>query len=327
MRFLFYQTKSPHHIGRGAVGYITGCITHPKTVGVILLYDCLNTPSAKSWRFFIKKYAEDKMKKHHYLPALLCLTTFIGTNAYGAADTSDPSCGTCYTRNPTWVTKGYSPSPKHCGAQRNAETLFDDGPTLPALGTMLEGYYVSSSYTNYETNVLADVSFLGPPSGPTCALNGTIVTVSTKLLDVNYYCTDGYYGTPTSINDTTCVACPANATCNRPNNRTFTCNTDYYKSGTTCKKCPSNATCSDTGIKCNQSYYLTTGSTCTKCPGGGITASTGHVKITDCFLYVWDPNASSARYYDDSGRFVVSQNCYYSSTQTPKYQVLGMKYF
>lgn len=80
-------------------------------------------------------------------------------------------------------------------------------------------------------------------------------------------CNSGYWYSSNS-----CNPCPDNATCSGGTN-SFTCNTDYEKSGTSCKlKCQvancDSSSCSNktTCTKCNNGYWLNN-NTCAKCTG------------------------------------------------------------
>ncbi|GEM_PF-6730775 len=50
----------------------------------------------------------------------------------------------------------------------------------------------------------------------------------------------------------------------------------------------------------------------------------GGTKIESCFLYKIDETATARRWYDASGYFNVSENCYYDTTATPQYPALGI---
>lgn len=96
-----------------------------------------------------------------------------------------------------------------------------------------------------------------------------------------------------------------------------------------CSSTGANGTCNSTAeYRCEKGYYGTSTngtSGCSPCPGAGLTGSGGATNITACFLYKWTVSDSDMRYYDQSGEFLVTETCYYSTTGTPKYQVLGMK--
>lgn len=153
-------------------------------------------------------------------------------------------------------------------------------------------------------------------STPGCCLNTTIESTLNGITST--YTCDQQYTKAGSTVSTKCV-CSA---------KTYKCANGYYgtpnATGTSgCNTCPSNATCTNGTITCDKSYYLDN-NTCAQCPPPGITGGAGATKITACFLYTIDETATNNRYYDKTGYFNVTSTCYYSTTTTPQYPVLGI---
>ena len=72
-------------------------------------------------------------------------------------------------------------------------------------------------------------------------------------------CDGGFY-----LSSGSCLACPANATCN--GSSTYNCNSGYLRQGNACVSCPANATCNgSSSFTCNSAYWQQ-GETCASCP-------------------------------------------------------------
>lgn len=173
----------------------------------------------------------------------------------------------------------------------------------------------SGTHDNSCTTKISSIGDAGSSTTGCCAQSGTITSTSNGVIST-YTCNQQYTKTG-SIVSTTCVC----------STKTYKCASGYYGTATSattgCTKCPNNATCDGTtDIVCNKDYYRT-GSTgnyaCTKCPSPGMNGGPGATSIKWCFLA---PN-NGTTYYDAVGRWTISENCYYSETQTPQYPVLG----
>ncbi len=344
MRFLFYQ-KSPYHIGRGAVGYTTGRNLRPKTAGVILLYDCLNTPTAISLAVFLTNNYKGIKMKISYLICTMCTGLLISNNCHGIVDITAGTdcCQLCINANPEEYSRFTGSHHPDCIAGTSA-----GGPIGRTRGCAYSGCYVVDGKETCQNCSFQPYS--------DCSINENNALVSyTECGDKTYKCIEGYYGSPTG-DSSTCTECPAHATC--PGDATFTCDQGYSKIGNKCIKCPAHASCDATGaftcnpgyaknaksnatecvlcpensecgdgttvFKCKQSYYLSDdGTNCIKCPHPGMNGGASRAGITSCFIYEIDESLTARRWYDVTGYFNVTGHCYYSTTQTPKYPVLG----
>jgi len=289
----------------------------PKTAGVILLYDCLNTPTANFWRFLYLHIAEDKMKIHNLL-AGFSLAMLITQGCF-AVD----CCDLCRQYNP--ASKDYTNYKTTCTPITGGPTYTPDRDNC-----ILEG----GTFCRDETEYTYCVTYYAFDPAKDCSFNTDTKTVgSMHRKSTTITCNDGYFRDPTSSNYMPiCLECPDNATCT---DEKYTCNPGYavpadlsadeidYVDGEGCVKCPANATCySDGSFKCNKYYYLNSAKNgCTKCPEPGMTPVIGATSITSCFIYPIKDN--NRLWYDQSGYFNVSENCWYSTTGTPQYPVLG----
>lgn len=248
------------------------------------------------------------MKTSHLMFGL-CLGILISTSSYGYEN----CCAECIKANPQ---KYYTSPDGFTG------TYHPDCYAGSTAGGPDGRHSMCASSGCYTSNGLQICSACDFQPFSDCEIDSNdVIRPYTTCTTTSYSCIEGYYGTPTSSNST-CTKCPANATC-PAGSTTFTCNTGYQKIGNNCIKCPSNATCDANGnIKCNQSYYLS-GSTCNQCPPPGMTGGAGATSITACFIYHIDESLTTRRWYDETGYFNVTQNCYYSTTETPKHPVLG----
>lgn len=243
----------------------------------------------------------------------------------GTAASATNCCDLCRQYNPAW--KDYTDYKTTC-TSISGNNIYDQNSDNCVLydNTVCEDFTEFTRCTTY---------YAFDPAKD-CGHNNDTKTVSTRHRSLSTTtCNDGYFRDPTTPPNSTilCLECPNNATCTGGN---YTCNPGYaipadaedygldYYSGEGCVKCPDNATCyADGSFKCNKYYYLNDAKNgCTKCPHPGMTPVIGCTKITDCFIY---PITGDRRWYDQSGYFNVSDNCWYSTTATPHYPVLGHK--
>ena len=95
------------------------------------------------------------------------------------------------------------------------------------------------------------------PAGlePSCPAGCSTCSSSTTCTT----CDGGFY-----LSSGSCLACPANATCN--GSSTYNCNSGYLRQGNACVSCPANATCNgSSSFTCNSAYWQK-GETCASCP-------------------------------------------------------------
>lgn len=156
-------------------------------------------------------------------------------------------------------------------------------------------------------------------TGITCVIGYAADTTS----NVAETLTGGTVGGTTSYRFDGCVDNAYQSKTSSPCTTSVTTDSTSKLSGC-CSACPTNAQCdgSETWL-CKKSYYWD-GSTCNPCPSPGMNGAASKYDIESCFIYHIG-TGTTKRWYDDSGYFDVSENCHYSTTKTPTYQVLGAK--
>ena len=177
-------------------------------------------------------------------------------NCGGTCDSHSTPCGDptvyiCYYADvegsgDSWISRAYG-SLADCNKRREYDEL--------------SGYrarsscYSTGGYYRYAGSGSKNMATCNGSSTPSCPAGCSTCSSSTTCTT----CDAGFY-----LSSGSCLACPANATCN--GSSTYNCNSGYLRQGNACVSCPANATCNgSSSFTCNSAYWRQ-GETCASCP-------------------------------------------------------------